>query len=80
MDSTCILINSCSFNDTGLNFILSPGLIKQGEVLLILNKLIGEFPIIYHPPGLLFGYIPVCDPPIPTAPLGTFKTGFSLRG
>ena len=34
---------------------LSPGLIKQGGDCSESNRLIGEFPIICHPPGLSFG-------------------------
>ena len=60
---------------------MSPGFIKLGYFSFVLsNNFNGVLPIIFHPPGLWFGYMPVCLPPIPTAPLETFNIGDSLRG
>jgi len=59
---------------------VSPDLAKQGCLRSGSNIEVGEVPIIFHPPGLWFGYMPVCLPPIPTAPLQTFNVGDFLRG
>ena len=48
-----------SFFEIALNFTFVPGLRIVGSFLFLKNNLLGVLPIIFQPPGLSTGYIPV---------------------